>query len=74
MGSFDEPTRVGIPRVREGILHLMRNRAQGAPEPEALMRLADDYLRLNPEDEEVRRVRDRLRDGTERADDLRGCF
>ncbi len=60
MGFFDEPIRAEVAGARGAILHLLRNHHPSHGTPADLVELADRYLRLNPEDSEVKTVRDRL--------------
>jgi hypothetical protein len=60
MGFFDEPLRAEIADARDGILHLLRNRPSQGTLVE-LLDLAERYLRLNPEDAEVRAALNRLK-------------
>ena len=57
MGFFDAPIRLEMADIRTGLLHLLQ---QHHGSPAALIDLADRYLRLNPEDAEVRKARDKL--------------
>jgi hypothetical protein len=70
----DEAVRVEVARARPGLVHLLANRSPGGKRPEALLELAEAYLRLNPEDVEVRKMRDKLKNGTESPADLRALF
>jgi hypothetical protein len=72
MRFVNEPVRVEVARARPGLMHLLGNHGPGGKKPEALLELADAYLRLNPDDAEVRKMRDRLKNGTESSADLRG--
>jgi hypothetical protein len=74
MRSIDEPVRVEVARARPGLMHLLANHGPGGKRPEALLELVEAYLRLNPDDAEVRKMRDRLKNGTESPADLRGLF
>jgi hypothetical protein len=60
MGFFDEPIRSEVAGIRPELLHLLKHHQQGHGNPADLMDLANRYLRLNPEDAEVREARDRL--------------
>ena len=61
MGKLDEPEPVGLAEnSRPGLLHLMRNHSPNHGEPEALLGVVDAYLRLNPQDDEVREARRRV--------------
>lgn len=60
MGFYDGPGRGELENVRPGVLHLLRNHATGVGMPTALLEVADAYLRMNPDDAEVRAARDRL--------------
>ncbi len=64
MRYFDEPTRLEVDtNVRPALLHLMGNhRPRSGDDPAALLEVADAYLRLNPQDDEVLRARERLVD------------
>jgi hypothetical protein len=53
-------------------MHLLANHCPGGKKPEALLELAEAYLRLNPDDAEVGKMRDKLKNGTESPADLRG--
>jgi hypothetical protein len=53
---LDEVTKM----ARPGLLELMRNHSPGHGGPEALLEVVDAYLRLNPQDDEVREGRERL--------------
>ncbi len=58
---LDEPTRLEVnTNVRPALLHLMGNHATGSGDPTALLEVVDAYLRLNPQDAEVLRARERL--------------
>jgi len=60
MGFFDEPIRAEMADARACILHLLR----GRPSQETLaeiLDLAERYLRLNPDDAEVRAALERLK-------------
>ena len=58
---YDEPVRMEVTEnVRPVILRLMRNHSPGYGEPVALVEVVDAYLRLNPQDAEMRRARERL--------------
>ena len=60
MRYFDEPTRLDVTKnVRPALLHLMNNHRPGS-DAAALLEVADVYLRLNPQDAEVLRARERL--------------
>jgi hypothetical protein len=60
MGFFDEPIRAEVAGTRRRVLHLLRNHHPSRGTPADLVELADTYLRLNPDDTEVRAIRDRL--------------
>ena len=60
MGFFDEPMRAETADARQAILQLLRNHHPGRETPTDLMDLADRYLRLNPDDTEVRSARNML--------------
>lgn len=63
MGIFDEREPAGlVENARPGLLHLMRNHSPNHGEPEALLGVVDAYLRLNPQDDEVREARRRVAD------------
>ncbi len=59
---FDEPTRLEVDtNVRPALLHLMGNHRPGSgDDPAGLLEVADAYLRLNPQDAEVLKARERL--------------
>ncbi len=58
---FDEPTRLEVnTNVRPALLHLMANHRPDYGDPMALVEAVDAYLRLNPQDDEVLRARERL--------------
>jgi hypothetical protein len=59
----DEVTKM----ARPGLLELMRNHSPGHGGPEALLEVVDAYLRLNPQDDEVREGRERLMGAGERV-------
>jgi hypothetical protein len=56
MRSIDEPVRVEVARARPGLMHLLANHGPGGKRPEALLELVEAYLRLNPDDAEVRKM------------------
>lgn len=60
MGFFDESMRAETADARQAILQLLRTHHPGHETPTDLMDLADRYLRLNPDDAEVRSARDLL--------------
>jgi hypothetical protein len=60
MGFFDEPMRAETADARQAILQLLRNRHPGHEISTELMEVADRYLRLNPDDSEVRSARNLL--------------
>ena len=61
MRYFDEPVRLEVnTNVRPALLHLMGNQDPGRGDPTALLEVVDAYLRLNPQDGEVLRARERL--------------
>ena len=67
MGFFDEPIRAEVIDARGEVLHLLRNYHPSHGTPADLVELADRYLRLNPDDAEVKSVRDRLSAVTQSA-------
>ena len=60
MVYFDAPIRAQAADAREGILHLLRNHHPSHDRPSDLVGLTERYLRLNPDDAEVRSALDRL--------------
>jgi len=54
MGFFDEPIQAQASDAREGILHLLREHHPSRGTHSDLVDLTERYLRLNPEDAEVR--------------------
>jgi hypothetical protein len=60
MGFFDEPMRVETADARQAILQLLRNHHSSHEVPIELVDVTDRYLRLNPDDAEVRSARDLL--------------
>jgi hypothetical protein len=54
VGFFDEPIRAQTADARKGILHLLRNHRPSDGAPSDLVDLTERYLRLNPDDAEVR--------------------
>ena len=61
MVFLNGPARDDVTKTaRPGLLQLMRNHSPGHGEPAALLEVVDAYLRLNPQDEEVRESRERL--------------
>ena len=61
MRYFDEPVRLEVDaNVRPALLHLMGNHDPHRGDPAALLEVADAYLRLNPQDGEVLKARERL--------------
>ena len=60
MGFFDESMRAETADARQAILQLLRNYHPGHEIPVELVEVADRYLRLNPDDGEVRSARDLL--------------
>ncbi len=61
MGIYDGLLRGDLASVRPAVLHLLRNHHPGGGSPTALLDVVDDYLRLDPDDAEVREARDSLR-------------
>ena len=60
MRYFDEPIRLDVTKnVRPALLHLMGNHRPGG-DPAALLEVVDAYLRLNSQDAEMLRARERL--------------
>jgi hypothetical protein len=59
---LDNPVRIELDRARPGLLHLLRNGRRGV-RPTALVQVVNSYLRLKPNDTEVREARDRLSAG-----------
>ena len=59
MGFFDEPMRAETADARQAILQLLRNHPSHET-PTELIEVANRYLRLNPDDAEVRSARDML--------------
>ncbi len=60
MVFFDGPVRDEATKTaRPGLLQLMGSHGPGRGEPAALLEV-DAYLRLNPQDDEVREGRERL--------------
>jgi hypothetical protein len=55
-------------------MHLLGNHGPGGKKPEALLELADAYLRLNPDDLEVRKMRVRLKNGTPKVRPICAVF
>jgi len=60
MSIYDGLLRGELADVRPAVLHLLRNHPGGGS-PTALLDVVDDYLRLDPDDAEVREARDGLR-------------
>jgi len=61
MGFFHEPVRDLVTKTaRPGLLQLISNHSPGHGGTAALLEVVDTYLRLNPEDAEVREGRERL--------------
>ncbi len=61
MRYFDEPTRLEVDtNVRPALLHLMGSHDPDRSDLTALLEVTDAYLRLNPQDAEVLRARERL--------------
>jgi hypothetical protein len=60
MVYFDAPIRAQAADAREGILHLLRNHHASQGRPSDLVDLTERYLRLNPDDAEVRSALDSL--------------
>jgi hypothetical protein len=55
---FDAPIQAQAADAREGILHLLRNHHPSHGRPSDLVDLTERYLRLNPDDSEVRSALD----------------
>jgi hypothetical protein len=60
MGFFDESIREEAADARAVILHLLCNHHPAQGSSADLVELADRYLRLNPDDAEVKTLCDRL--------------
>lgn len=60
MVFFDAPIRAQAADAREGILLLLRNHHPSHGRPSELVDLTERYLRLNPDDAEVRFALDTL--------------
>ena len=61
MGFLNGPARDEVTKTaRPGLLQLMGSHSPGRSEPAALLEVVDAYLRLNPQDDEVREARERL--------------
>jgi hypothetical protein len=60
MVYFDAPLQAQAADAREGILHLLRNHHSSHGKLSDLVDLTERYLRLNPDDSEVRSALDML--------------
>jgi len=61
MGIYDGLARGDLANVRPAVLRLLRNHSPNQGSPTALLDVVDAYLRLDPDDTEVREARDGVR-------------
>ena len=56
----DVSARLNLTESRLALMHLMRNHRRGHAAPTALLNAVEEYLRLYPGDDEVRKARDEM--------------